>query len=440
MGMTITEKIIAAHVGRDAVQPGEFYFVPVDCVMANDVTAPLAIEQFERTGATELFDPERVVLIPDHYVPNKDVRAAEQAKAMRAFAHRHHLPFYYEVGRAGVCHSLLPDEGHVVAGDVLVGADSHTCTHGALGAFATGMGSTDVGVAFALGEVWLRVPHTIKAVFHGEPQSPYVGGKDYILALIGRIGVSGALYSALEFTGEAVRALSMPGRFTLCNMAIEAGAKSGIVAQDDVTLDWLEQRSWRDPRIYDDEGDPARFIVRDQREPVACHSDADAQYHDVVEIHVDPLEPLVACPHLPSNVRPVSQLGSVPIDQAFIGSCTNGRYEDLKLAADVLDGRPVHHSVRLIVIPSSRNDYIRCMHEGLDEVFVDAGGIFSTPTCGPCLGGHMGVLAAGETCVATTNRNFRGRMGHLDSQVYLANPAVAAASAVLGRIGSPEEL
>ena len=441
MGMTITEKIVAAHVGREAVSPGEFYFVPVDCVMANDVTAPLAIEQFERTGAAEVFDPERVVLIPDHYVPNKDVKAAEQAKVMREFAHKHHLPFYYEVGRAAVCHSLLPDEGHVVAGDVVVGADSHTCTHGALGAFATGMGSTDVGVIFALGETWIRVPPTIKVVYRGMPKSPYVGGKDYILATIAHLGVAGALYAALEFAGEAVAELSMAGRFTMCNMAIEAGGKSGIIAHDETTADFLETRTWRDPRIYADDGEHvAQFIVRDQREPRVCRSDPDADYHDVVDIDVGDLEPQVACPHLPSNVKPVGELKNVRIDQAFIGSCTNGRYEDLALAAEVIGEHKVHRDVRLIVIPSSAHDYLRCIREGLDEVFVEAGAVFSTPTCGPCLGGHMGVLASGETCVSTSNRNFRGRMGSLESLVYLANPAVAAASAVLGRIGSPEEL
>jgi 3-isopropylmalate/(R)-2-methylmalate dehydratase large subunit len=418
--MTIAEKIIAAHVGRDAVRPGEFYFVPVDVVMANDVTAPLAIETLEATGADSVFDPERVVLIPDHYVPNKDIKAAEQAKFMREFAHKHQLPYYYEVGRACVCHSLLPDEGHVSPGDVVVGADSHTCTHGALGAFATGMGSTDIGVAMALGQTWLRVPQSIRFVYTGTPENPWVGGKDYILAAIGRIGVSGALYCAMEFTGEAVEALSMPGRFTMCNMAIEAGGKAGIVAADDKTAGFFEGRARRPGRVFE--------------------SDPDAEYREVVEIDVTDLEPQVACPHLPSNAKPVGEVADVRIDQAFIGSCTNGRYEDLALAGEVLRGRKVDALVRLIVIPSSRDDYVRCLRDGLDEVFVEAGGIFSTPTCGPCLGGHMGVLAAGETAISTSNRNFRGRMGSADSQVYLSNPAVAAASAVLGRIGSPDEL
>jgi len=420
MAMTIAEKIIAAHVGQDAVRPGEFYFVPVDCVMANDVTAPMAIGPFERTGATEVFDPERVVLIPDHYVPNKDIKAAEQAKVMREFAHKHKLPYYYEVGRACVCHSLLPDEGHVLPGDVIIGADSHTCTHGALGAFATGMGSTDIGVAMALGQTWLRVPESIKFVFTGSPRSRWVGAKDYILAAIGRIGVAGALYCAMEFTGEAVAALSMPGRFTMCNMAIEAGGKAGIIAADAKTAAFLEGRT--------------------RREGVVYQSDPDAVYREVVEIDVTDLEPQVACPHLPSNVKPVADVADVRIDQAFVGSCTNGRHEDLTLAASVIRGRTVHPAVRLIVIPSSREDYVRCLKEGLDEVFVEAGAIFSTPTCGPCLGGHMGVLAAGETAISTSNRNFRGRMGSGESQVYLSNPAVAAASAVLGRIGSPDEL
>ncbi|HUT37417.1 MAG TPA: 3-isopropylmalate dehydratase large subunit [Planctomycetota bacterium] len=420
MGMTITEKIIAVHVGKDTVRPGEFHFVPVDVVMANDITAPLAIECFERTGATRVFDPERIILIPDHYVPNKDIKAAEQAKFLREFARKHKLPHYYEVGRACVCHSLVPDEGHCVAGDVMVGADSHSCTNGALGAFATGMGSTDVGVIFALGQTWLRVPQSLKFVYTGTPRSPWVGGKDYILATIGRIGVAGALYCAMEFTGEAIEALPMHGRLTMCNMAIEAGGKSGIVAFDDKTAAFLEDRARRPCRVYT--------------------SDPDAEYKAVHEINVADLEPQVACPHLPSNVKPVSQLSDVRIDQAFIGSCTNGRYEDIAQAAGVIGGRKVHPDVRLIVIPSSLEGYRRCISEGLDEVFVEAGGVFSTPTCGPCLGGHMGVLASGETCISTTNRNFEGRMGHLKSFVYLANPAVAAASAVLGRIASPDEL
>lgn len=420
MGMTIAEKILAAHVGRDAVRPGEFYFVPVDVVMANDVTAPIAIEQFERTGAARLFDPERVVLVPDHYVPNKDIKAAEQAKVMREFARRHDLPFYYEVGRACVCHCLVPDEGHVAPGEVMVGADSHSCTNGAVGAFATGMGSTDVGVIFALGETWLRVPHTIQFVYTGTPKSPWVGGKDYILATIGKIGVSGALYCAMEFTGEAVAALPMHGRFTMCNMAIEAGGKTGIVACDEVTAAWLVDRQRRPGTVYE--------------------SDPDAAYKAVHEIDVTDLEPQVACPHLPSHVQPVSEVRDVKIDQAFIGSCTNGRYEDIALAAEIIQGGQVHRDVRLIVIPASLEAYRRCIAEGLDEVFVEAGGVFSTPTCGPCLGGHMGVLAAGETCISTSNRNFEGRMGHLESFVYLANPAVAAASALRGRIASPHDL
>ena len=439
MGMTMTEKILAAHVGRDVVRPGEIHFVPVDCVMANDVTAPIAIEQFERTGAAEVFDPERIILVPDHYVPNKDVKAAEQAKVMRAFARKHRLPFYYEVGRSCVCHCLVPEEGHVTAGDVMVGADSHSCTHGALGAFATGMGSTDVGVIFALGETWLRVPESIRCVFRGEPANPYVGGKDYILALLGKIGVAGARYRALEFCGDAIESLTMAGRFTLCNMAVEAGAKNGIVACDDTTLDYITEHPGADPHVRDDDS-VAEDIFRERRPPVVHQSDPDAAYCETHEFDVTGLEPQVACPHAPSNVKPVSQVAGVRIDQAFIGSCTNGRYEDLALAADILADHPVAPYVRLIVIPASLQDYRRCIREGLDEVFVDAGGVFSTPTCGPCLGGHMGVLASGEVCVSTSNRNFRGRMGHLDAQVYLANPAVVAASAVLGRIGSPEEL
>jgi 3-isopropylmalate/(R)-2-methylmalate dehydratase large subunit len=440
MGMTLTEKIIAAHVDQDVVRPGEFYFVPVDCVMANDVTAPIAIEQFKRTGAVEVFDPERIVLVPDHYVPNKDVQAAEQAKVLREFAHEYHLPYYYEVGRSSVCHCLVPDEGHVMAGDVMVGADSHSCTHGALGAFATGMGSTDVGVIFALGETWLRVPQSIKCVYRGEPQHPFVTAKDYILTTIGRLGVAGARYCALEFAGPAVEALSMAGRFTLCNMAIEAGAKSGIIACDDTTLAFLDEHPSRDPHARVEPDKEAEDIYVAPREPQIYASDTDAEYRETHEFDVSELEPVVACPHSPANVKPVGEVAGVDIDQVFIGSCTNGRYEDLKLAAELLGDRKVHPHVRMIVIPASRQDYLRCIHEGLDAAFVEAGGVFSTPTCGPCLGGHMGVLAGGEVCVSTSNRNFRGRMGHPESQVYLANPAVAAASAVLGRIAHPEEL
>jgi len=419
MTMTMAEKILAAHAGLGEVAPGQFIRARVDLVLANDITAPIAIRQFQRLEVGEVWDRERVVLVPDHFAPNKDVKSAEQCRLVREFARQQRLPHYFEVGRMGIEHVLLPEQGLVLPGDLVVGADSHTCTYGALGAFATGMGSTDIAVAMATGQVWMRVPETIKLVYHGRLPR-WVGGKDLILHTIGDIGVDGALYQAMEFAGPTIADLPMDDRFTMANMAVEAGAKVGLFPVDRKTLDYVEPRARRAYTVY--------------------ASDPDARYARVIEYDVSDLEPQVAFPPLPSNVRPLSQVGEVPIDQVVIGSCTNGRWRDLLLAAEVLRGRRVHPYVRCIVIPGTQEIFLRAVREGLAEVFVEAGAVFSTPTCGPCLGGHMGVLAAGERCVSTTNRNFVGRMGHPESEVYLANPAVAAASAVLGRIGGPQEL
>ncbi len=421
MGHTLAEKIIAAHVidGRQEVWPGELVEVNVDLVMANDITAPIAIREFEKLGVKRVFDPEKVVLVADHFVPNKDIKSAEQCAQMRRFAREMGISYYFDVGRMGIEHVLLPEQGLVAPGDLVVGADSHTCTYGALGAFATGMGSTDIAVAMATGQVWLRVPETLRVVYYGELQ-PWVGGKDLILYTIGAIGVDGARYMALEFAGPVVDALSMDGRFTMANMAIEAGGKAGLFACDQVTRAYVNGRL---------------------RRPYQEHQpDLDARYARVLEIDVSTIEPQVAFPHLPEHTRPVSQVGEVRIDQAVIGSCTNGRLEDLRIAATILRGRRVHPDVRCIIIPGSQAVYLEALREGLIETFIEAGAAVSTPTCGPCLGGHMGILAAGERAVSTTNRNFRGRMGHVDSEVYLAGPAVAAASAVAGRIISPDAL
>lgn len=419
MGQTITQKILAAHCGKDTVEPGELINAKLDLVLGNDITAPIAIQEFEKIGAGDVFDKDKIALVPDHSTPNKDIKSAELAKIMREFARKNNITNYFEIGRVGIEHTLIPDEGLVVPGDTVIGADSHTCTYGAVGAFSTGVGSTDMAAAMALGEVWLKVPETIKVVFSGKLR-PWVGGKDLILYTIGKIGVDGALYSTLEFTGETIRQLPMAGRFTMCNMAIEAGAKNGIIEPDEITLAYIEGRGKHPSRIY--------------------KSDPDAVYKQVIEIDCSEIEPQVSFPHLPENSRGISQVGDVKIDQSFIGSCTNGRIEDLREAAAVLKGRKVHPDVRLIIIPGTQEIYLQSINEGLTEIFIHAGAAVSTPTCGPCLGGHMGVLAAGERSISTTNRNFVGRMGHVKSEVYLAGPAVAAASAVLGRIASPEEL
>ncbi len=419
MPMTISEKILAAHCDRAEVKPGELIEARLDFVFANDITAPMAIRVFKEAGGTRVFDPQRVAMIPDHFVPAKDIASASQAKELREFAQDQQLPHYFEVGRMGIEHVLLPEQGLVLPGDVVIGADSHTCTYGALGAFATGVGSTDLGAALVTGKTWFRVPESIRFEYRGTP-GPWVGGKDLILYTIGRIGVDGARYKAMEFTGPLIEALPMSDRFTISNMAVEAGAKVGIIAPDAATDAYARGRAKR----------PYRFF----------HSDADAAYEAVHAWDLSGLEPQVACPHLPENVRGVSELRAIRIDQSVIGSCTNGRLEDLRIAARILKGRKVAPRVRCIVIPGTPEVCRQALDEGLYEIFMEAEAAISTPSCGPCLGGYMGVLAAGERAVATTNRNFVGRMGHATSEVYLASPAVAAASAVAGRIAHPDDV
>ncbi len=416
--MTMAEKILAAHAGLDEVKPGQLIECDLDLVLANDVTAPLAIKT-AREITDAVFDADKIALVPDHYAPNKDIKSAEQAKIVREFAREQGISHYYEVGCMGVEHALLPEQGVVGPGDLIIGADSHTCTYGALGAFSTGVGSTDAGVGMAVGKAWFKVPETVLIKVDGALAAG-VTGKDVILHIIGMIGVDGALYKAIEFVGGAIEGLSMDERLTICNMAVEAGAKAGLIPVDDVARAYLDGRVER---------------------PYTVHaSDPDAEYSQVIEIDAADIVPTVAFPHLPSNTRPVSEARDVRIDQAVIGSCTNGRLEDMRQAAAVLKGRKVAPGVRCIVIPATQKVYRQCVEEGLTDIFLDANCAVSTPTCGPCLGGHMGVLAAGERAVTTTNRNFVGRMGHPDSEVYLASPAVAAASAVLGHIGLPEDL
>ena len=416
--MTLAEKILAAHANKKKASPGDFINVRVDLVMSNDITAPIAIREFHKLGVKRVFDPEKVVMVPDHFVPNKDIASAEQAKLMREFAHKQGI-IYFEVGEMGIEHVLLPEQGLVLPGEVVIGADSHTCTYGALGAFATGMGSTDIAAAMATGDIWMKVPPTIKLVYNGKLEK-WVGGKDLILHTIGDIGVDGALYSAMEFSGEAIESLSIDGRFTMANMAVEAGGKAGLFGVDNKTQLYVKSRAERPYLVY---------------EP-----DSDAEYSRVIEYDVSTIEPQVALPHSPANSQPISKLKNIKINQAVIGSCTNGRLEDLRLAAQILKGNKVHPEVRCIVIPGSQQVYLDALVEGLIETFIKAGAAVSTPTCGPCLGGHMGVLAEGERCISTTNRNFVGRMGSPRSEVYLANPAVAAASAITGKITSPGEL
>ncbi len=416
--MTLAEKILAAHTDEREVSPGEFVNVRVDLILANDITAPIAIKEFQKIGVGRVFDPQKVVMVPDHFVPNKDIASAEQAKLMREFAYEQGI-IYFEIGQSGIEHVLLPEQGLVLPGEVVIGADSHTCTYGALGALATGMGSTDIAAAMATGDVWMKVPPTIKLVYHGS-LGEWVGGKDLILYTIGNIGVDGALYSVMEFTGEAIDSLSMDGRFTMANMAVEAGAKAGMFRVDNKTQLYIKSRARRPYRVYE--------------------ADNDAEYAQIIGYDVSDIEPQVALPHSPANTKPVSQVGDIEIDQAVIGSCTNGRIEDLRLAAHILKRRKVHPRVRCIIIPGSQQVYLDALTEGLIEIFIRAGAVVSTPTCGPCLGGHMGVLADGERCISTTNRNFVGRMGSPKSEVYLSNPAIAAASAIAGRIASPEEI
>lgn len=418
MGYTMAEKLLARHAGRDTVSAGELIDVAVDVVMANDITAPLAIKEFEKIGVDRVFDPARVIFVSSHFTPAKDIQSAQQAGIMRRFA-REQGTVYFEIGRGGIEHVVLPEQGFVVPGQVVVGGDSHTCTYGALGCFATGMGSTDIAAALATGEVWMRVPETLKFVYTGKRQ-PWVSAKDIILQTIGRIGVDGARYAAMEFSGEAISDLSVEGRLTMANMAIEAGAKAGLFPVDEKTLAYVQPRAkW-----------PYEVIA----------SDEDARYGEVFEFDVSGMEPMVACPYEPSNIKPVSQVDRKPLDQVFIGSCTNNRIEDLRIVAEILNGRKIHPDIRCIIIPGSVTVERQALREGLIEIFQDAEAVVSTPGCGPCLGGYMGVLGSGERAVSTSNRNFRGRMGHRDAEVYLASPAVAAASAVLGRVASPAEL
>ena len=426
MGHTLAEKIIAEHVVGTTtsgevpdLHPGDLVEVAVDVVLSNDITAPIALREFDKLGVDKVFDPEKIVMVADHFVPNKDIKSAEQCALIRRFAHRQGLPHHYDVGRMGIEHVLLPEQGLVLPGDLIVGADSHTCTYGALGAFATGMGSTDIAVAMATGQIWMRVPETMRFIYTGELQ-PWVGGKDLILYTIGQISVSGALYRAMEFAGPAIDGLSMAGRFTMANMAIEAGAKAGLFGVDDATERYVDGRSERPYKVF--------------------AADADADYVATIEIDVSGIQPQVSFPHLPENARPVEEAGEVKVDQSVIGSCTNGRLEDLRVAAQILNGHKVHPDVRCIILPGTQQVYLDALREGLIETFIVAGAVVSTPTCGPCLGGHMGVLAGGERAISTTNRNFRGRMGHPDSEVYLSGPAVAAASAIAGYIASPEEI
>ncbi|MBM4147024.1 MAG: 3-isopropylmalate dehydratase large subunit [Nitrospira sp.] len=417
--MTITEKILAAHSGRKKVSPGELINAKVDLVLANDITAPISISEFRKIGAKDVFNKERIALIPDHFAPQKDIKAAEQCKMLREFSREHDLSLYFEVGRMGIEHALLPEEGLVVPGDVVIGADSHTCTYGALGAFSTGVGSTDVAAAMATGDCWFKVPESMKFIYYGK-LNKWVSGKDLILHTIGDIGVDGALYMAMEFAGETIENLPMHGRLTMCNMAIEAGGKSGIIVPDKITRSYVRKRAKRPPVFYKPDKNP--------------------KYAEIREYDCSKIPLTVSCPHLPSNTRPAAELFEVAVDQVVIGSCTNGRLEDIREAAMIMKGRKVNPNVRMIVIPATQKIYRQAMKEKLLDIFIEAEAVVSTPTCGPCLGGHMGILAKGEKAIATTNRNFVGRMGHPESEVYLSNPAVAAASAVLGRIGTPEEL
>ncbi|MFQ5431682.1 MAG: 3-isopropylmalate dehydratase large subunit [Nitrospinota bacterium] len=419
MGMTITEKLLADHAGLDSVDPGQLVQCRVDIALANDITAPISIKEFRRIGAKKVFDKDRVVLVPDHFAPNKDIESAQQVKMLRDFALEQGLTNWWDVGRMGIEHTLLPEQGIVGPGDLVIGADSHTCTYGALGAFAAGVGSTDLAAAMITGQAWYKVPESILFELNGKPQK-WVTGKDIILYIIGKIGVDGALYKSMEYTGDMIPRLTQDDRFTISNMAVEAGAKNGIFTPDSVTKEYVEGRFKREPKYY--------------------ASDTDAAYCEKIEINGDDIEPQVAFPHLPSNARGISEAGDIKVDQVVIGSCTNGRYSDLKVAAEIMKGKKVAKNVRMIVIPATPEIYKQALKDGLLEIFMDSEATVSTPTCGPCLGGHMGILASGEKALTTTNRNFVGRMGHPKSEVYLAGPAVAAATAIAGKISSPEEM
>lgn len=419
MGMTMTQKILAAHAGLPEVKAGQLIEADLDLVLGNDITSPVAIHEMDKMTVDGVFDKDKIALVMDHFIPNKDIKSAEHCKCVREFACKHEITNYFDVGDMGIEHALLPEKGLTVAGDVVIGADSHTCTYGALGAFSTGVGSTDMAAGMATGKCWFKVPSAIKFELTGKP-SEWVSGKDVILHIIGMIGVDGALYKSMEFTGEGIRYLSMDDRFTIANMAIEAGGKNGIFPVDEAAEAYMKEHSKRPYQIYE--------------------ADEDAEYETVYTIDLAALKPTVAFPHLPENTKTIDEVGEVKIDQAVIGSCTNGRMDDLRIAAKLLEGRKVAKNVRCIIIPATQKIYLQAIEEGLVQTFIKAGAVVSTPTCGPCLGGYMGILAAGERCISTTNRNFVGRMGHVDSEVYLASPAIAAASAVTGKISGPSEL
>ena len=419
MGMTMTQKILAKHAGMESVSAGQLIEANVDLTLANDITGPVAIREMEKAGFESVFDNRKIALVMDHFAPNKDIKSAEQCLECRQFARKHQIVNFFDVGEMGIEHALLPEKGLTAPGELIIGADSHTCTYGALGAFSTGVGSTDLAAGMATGKAWFKVPEAIRFELKGALQ-PNVSGKDVILHIIGKIGVDGALYQSMEFTGEGVSSLSMDDRFTICNMAIEAGAKNGIFPVDDKTMAYIKDRVDREITVF--------------------AADEDAEYCRTIEIDLSALKPTVACPHLPENTKTVDEMGRVEIQQSVIGSCTNGRIEDMRAAAAILKGRHVHQDVRTIIIPATQEVYLQCIEEGLTKIFIQAGAIVSTPTCGPCLGGHMGILAHGERAVSTTNRNFVGRMGHITSEIYLASPAVAAASAVAGYICTPADL
>ena len=420
MGMTMTQKILAAHAGLDHVEAGQLIEAELDLVLGNDITSPVAIHEMDKMKADTVFHKEKIALVMDHFIPNKDIKSAEHCKCVREFACRHEISNYFDVGEMGIEHALLPEKGLTVAGDVIIGADSHTCTYGALGAFSAGVGSTDMAAGMVTGKAWFKVPSAIRFNLTGKPKK-WVSGKDVILHIIGMIGVDGALYKSMEFTGDGIKNLSMDDRFTIANMAIEAGGKNGIFPVDDQTEAYMKEHSMRSYKVYE--------------------ADEDAVYEAEYTIDLSKLEPTVAFPHLPENTKTMNEISQeIVIDQAVIGSCTNGRIEDLRTAAEILKGRKVKKGVRCIIIPATQSVYLQAMEEGLLKIFIEAGAVVSTPTCGPCLGGYMGILAAGERCISTTNRNFVGRMGHVESEIYLASPAVAAASAVMGKIAAPEEL
>jgi 3-isopropylmalate/(R)-2-methylmalate dehydratase large subunit len=419
MGMTMTQKILAAHAGLDEVKAGQFIEMNLDLVLGNDITTPVAINEFKKMGARRVYDKDKIAIVLDHFVPNKDIKSAEQCKISRSFSFEQNITNFFDVGQMGIEHALLPEKGLVAAGDTIIGADSHTCTYGALGAFSTGVGSTDMAAGMATGQMWLKVPSAVKFNLKGK-LNKWVSGKDIILHIIGKIGVDGALYKSMEFTGEGIKELSMDDRFTIANMAVEAGGKNGIFSVDEKTIEYMKEHSVKDYTVYE--------------------ADEDAVYDELIDIDLNELKPVVAFPHSPENTRSIDSVGDVKIDQVVIGSCTNGRIEDMRIAAKILRNKKVHPQVRTIIIPATQKIYKQCITEGLAEIFIDAGAIISTPTCGPCLGGYMGILADGERAITTTNRNFTGRMGHPGSEVYLASPALAAASALKGKIAAPEEI